>query len=106
MLSAEEREEIRFQKLRLRIEVARRIRQARRKRELPQSLVAECAGITQPTLSNYENGKREVPFTTLALLQSILKFELPLPRWVDLPKMPHKRPGFIPVATPDRRGES
>ena len=48
-----------------RFEVGLRIREWRLRRELSQAQVARLAGITQASLSNYENGKRDLPLTTL-----------------------------------------
>ena len=48
-----------------RFEVGLRIREWRLRRELSQARVARLAGITQASLSNYENGKRDLPLTTL-----------------------------------------
>lgn len=45
--------------------VGQRIREWRLRRELSQAEVARVAGITQASLSNYENGKRDLPLTTL-----------------------------------------
>jgi HTH-type transcriptional regulator, competence development regulator len=42
-----------------------RIREWRLRREMSQAEVARRAGITQASLSNYENGKRDMPLTTL-----------------------------------------
>ncbi len=48
-----------------RTDVGQRIRAWRLRRELSQAEVARLAGITQASLSNYENGKRDLPLTTL-----------------------------------------
>ena len=48
-----------------RVDVGQRIREWRLRRELSQAEVARLAGITQASLSNYENGKRDLPLTTL-----------------------------------------
>ncbi len=45
--------------------VGQRIREWRLRRELSQAEVARLAGITQASLSNYENGKRDLPLSTL-----------------------------------------
>jgi transcriptional regulator with XRE-family HTH domain len=45
--------------------VGKRIREWRLTRKLQQAQVARVAGITQGALSNYENGKRDVPLSTL-----------------------------------------
>ncbi len=49
----------------LRNEIGQRIREWRLRRELSQAEVARGAGITQASLSNYENGKRDMPLMTL-----------------------------------------
>lgn len=49
----------------LRSEVGQRIREWRLRREMSQAEVARIAGITQASLSNYENGKRDMPLSTL-----------------------------------------
>ncbi|MDA0302692.1 MAG: helix-turn-helix transcriptional regulator [Chloroflexi bacterium] len=48
-----------------RSDVGLRIREWRLRRELSQAEVARLAGITQASLSNYENGKRDLPLSTL-----------------------------------------
>jgi transcriptional regulator with XRE-family HTH domain len=48
-----------------RSDVGQRIREWRLRRELSQAEVARLAGITQASLSNYENGKRDLPLSTL-----------------------------------------
>lgn len=48
-----------------RSDVGQRIREWRLRRELSQAEVARLSGITQASLSNYENGKRDLPLTTL-----------------------------------------
>ena len=59
-----------------RIEIGRRLREARRRRGLSQSEVSQSAGITQASLSNYETGKRELPLSTLMNLASALDVSL------------------------------
>ena len=49
----------------LRVDVGQRIRAWRLRREFSQAEVARLAGITQASLSNYENGKRDLPLSTL-----------------------------------------
>ena len=49
-----------------------RIREWRTRRELSQAEVARGAGITQASLSNYENGKRDLPLSTLLGVSSAL----------------------------------
>lgn len=46
-------------------DTGQRIREWRLRRELSQAEVARRAGITQASLSNYENGKRDMPLSTL-----------------------------------------
>ena len=53
-------------------EVGQRIREWRGRRELSQFEVARTAGITQASLSNYENGKRDLPLSTLLSLSRSL----------------------------------
>ncbi len=45
-------------------EIGRRIREWRQRRGLSQTAVADIAGVTQASLSNYELGKRTLPLTT------------------------------------------
>ena len=59
-----------------RIEVGRRLRDARRRRGLSQSEVSQSAGITQASLSNYETGKRELPLSTILNLAAALDVSL------------------------------
>ena len=47
-----------------RLEIGRRIREWRLKRDLSQVEVSRVAGITQASLSNYETGKRDLPLST------------------------------------------
>lgn len=49
----------------LRTDVGQRMRLWRLRRELSQAEVAKRVGITQASLSNYENGKRDLPLPTL-----------------------------------------
>ena len=53
-----------------------RIREWRLKREMSQAEVARHAGITQASLSNYENGKRDLPLATLLGVTSALNVSL------------------------------
>ena len=55
-----------------RVDVGRRIREWRLQRELSQAEVARLAGITQASLSNYENGKRDLPLSTLLAVSGAL----------------------------------
>lgn len=59
-----------------RIEVGRRLREARSRRGLSQSEVSQSAGITQASLSNYETGKRELPLSTILNLAAALDVSL------------------------------
>ncbi len=56
----------------IRKSVGIRIREWRTRRELSQAEVARGAGITQASLSNYENGKRDLPLSTLLGVSSAL----------------------------------
>ena len=59
-----------------RSDVGHRIRAWRLRRELSQAEVARAAGITQASLSNYENGKRDLPLTTLLAVAQALNVSL------------------------------
>lgn len=59
-----------------RVEIGRRLREARRRRGLSQSEVSQTAGITQASLSNYETGKRELPLSTMMNLAAALDVPL------------------------------
>lgn len=59
-----------------RADVGQRIRAWRLRRELSQAEVARLAGITQASLSNYENGKRDLPLTTLLGITGALNVSL------------------------------
>jgi len=48
-----------------RSDVGRALREQRLGRQLTQAEVAWTVGITQAALSNYENGKRDIPIPTL-----------------------------------------
>jgi transcriptional regulator with XRE-family HTH domain len=56
--------------------VGSRIREWRLRRELSQADVARVAGITQASLSNYENGKRDLPLSTLLGVTRALEVSL------------------------------
>jgi transcriptional regulator with XRE-family HTH domain len=56
--------------------IGQRIREWRLKRELSQAEVARHAGITQASLSNYENGKRDLPLSTLLGVTAALNVSL------------------------------
>ena len=56
--------------------VGQRIREWRRRRSLSQAYVANYAGITQASLSNYENGKRDLPLSTLLSVTGALNVTL------------------------------
>lgn len=60
----------------LRADVGLKIREWRLRRELSQADVARGAGITQASLSNYENGKRDMPLSTLVGVASTLNVSL------------------------------
>lgn len=60
----------------LRSDVGLKIREWRLRRELSQADVARRAGITQASLSNYENGKRDMPLSTLMGVASALNVSL------------------------------
>ena len=69
----------------LRNNVGRRIREWRLRRELSQAEVARRAGVTQASLSNYENGKRDLPLSTLLGVAGALNVSLG--EILDLPDM-------------------
>jgi HTH-type transcriptional regulator, competence development regulator len=69
----------------LRSDVGSRIREWRLRRELSQAEVARHAGITQASLSNYENGKRDLPLSTLVGVASALNVSIG--ELLDLPEM-------------------
>lgn len=69
----------------IRTAVGQRIRVWRLKRELSQAEVAREAGITQASLSNYENGKRDLPLSTLVGVAGALNVSLG--DLLDLPDM-------------------
>jgi transcriptional regulator with XRE-family HTH domain len=56
--------------------IGQRIREWRLKRELSQAEVSRLAGITQASLSNYENGKRDLPLSTLLGVTAALNVSL------------------------------
>jgi transcriptional regulator with XRE-family HTH domain len=56
--------------------VGQRIREWRLRRELSQADVARRAGITQASLSNYENGKRDMPLSTVLGVTGALNVSL------------------------------
>lgn len=60
----------------MRSEVGQRIRDWRQRREMSQAEVARVAGITQASLSNYENGKRDLPLSTLLGVSAALNVSL------------------------------
>lgn len=68
------------------------IRTWRVRRQMSQATLADLTGITQSTLSNYENGKRDLPVSTLLRLAEHLDVDLE-----DLAERPMR---------PRRRGES
>src|SRR5690349_8515656 len=60
----------------LRSDVGKRIREWRLRRELSQAEVAKRSGITQASLSNYENGKRDLPLSTLVGVSAALNVSI------------------------------
>lgn len=60
----------------IRSDVGVKIREWRMRRELSQANVARRAGITQASLSNYENGKRDMPLSTFVGVASALEVSL------------------------------
>lgn len=60
----------------LRTDVGQRIREWRLRREMSQADVARQTGITQASLSNYENGKRDMPLSTLLGVAASLNVSL------------------------------
>lgn len=70
------REEGRVDPARLRSRVGERIRMWRRRRSLSQAALAEVAGVTQSSLSNYENGKRDVSVWVLVRIADELDVSL------------------------------
>lgn len=60
----------------LRSDLGVKIREWRLRRELSQADIARRAGITQASLSNYENGKRDMPLSTLMGVASALNVSL------------------------------
>ena len=57
-------------------DVGNRIRDWRTRREMSQADVARLSGITQAALSNYENGKRDIPLSTLLGIARTLNVSL------------------------------
>ena len=60
----------------LRADIGLRIREWRLRREMSQADVARHASITQASLSNYENGKRDMPLSTLIGVAGALNVSL------------------------------
>jgi len=60
----------------MRSDIGQRIRGWRLRREMSQADVARHAGITQASLSNYENGKRDMPLSTLIGVAGALNVSL------------------------------
>lgn len=56
--------------------LGRRIKTWRVRRQMSQATLAELTGITQSTLSNYENGKRDLTVSTLLRLAERLDIDL------------------------------
>jgi len=59
-----------------RVSVGHRVREWRLRREMSQADVARLTGITQASLSNYENGKRDMPLSTLLGVAGALNVSL------------------------------
>lgn len=59
-----------------RVGVGNRVREWRLRREMSQADVARLTGITQASLSNYENGKRDMPLSTLLGVSAALNVSL------------------------------
>lgn len=59
-----------------RVAIGAQVRVWRKRRRLSQIQLAERAGITQSTLSNYENGKREPSIGTLIRIAEELDVSL------------------------------
>ena len=77
----------------IRSDVGVKIREWRVRRELSQANVARRAGITQASLSNYENGKRDMPLSTLVGVASAL--EVSLGDLLELPDLIVIRDSFL-----------
>lgn len=56
--------------------VGQRIKEWRIRRSMSQADVAQYAGITQASLSNYEHGKRDLPLSTLLGVTGALNISL------------------------------
>lgn len=73
--------------------LGRRIRTWRVRRQLSQAMLAELTEITQSTLSNYENGKRDLSVSVLIKLAEQLDVDLE-----DLAGLPARpRHGHAPM---------
>ena len=57
-------------------EIGSRLRRLRREGDLTQAELARSAAIGQASLSNYENGKRDMPLMTAVRLMDTLGFSL------------------------------
>ena len=68
-----------------RFSVGRRIREWRLRRDLSQAYLARRAGVTQASLSNYENGKRDLPLATLIGIAGALNISIG--ELLDLPDL-------------------
>lgn len=53
-----------------------RLRRLRLARDLSQADVARRIGITQASLSNYENGKRELPLSTAVAAAAVFNIDV------------------------------
>jgi len=62
--------------VRLRSRLGGRIRLWRRRRALSQARLAQIAGVTQSSLSNYENGKRDLSVWVLVRIAEELDVSL------------------------------
>lgn len=71
--------------------LGRRIRTWRVRRQMSQATLAELTGVTQSTLSNYENGKRDLSVSTLIRLAE--KLDVDLEDLAGRPTRPRRRGG-------------
>lgn len=71
--------------------LGRRIRTWRVRRQMSQAALAELTGVTQSTLSNYENGKRDLSVSTLIRLAE--KLDVDLEDLAGRPARPRRRGG-------------
>ena len=66
-------------------EIGRRIREWRQRRGLSQLAVARAVGITQGSLSNYEQGKREPRLSTF--LEMLSALDVGVGELLDIPEI-------------------